>query len=493
MLQKERPGTTTTTAGRASVPVDRPAAAVDGSRPSTGPGDPGDGTGSSPGPARPTGATRTVRSEYLERTSAWRQFHERLLPGAEVVAVSCHDGERRVFRDGREIVKVYRHTPAAARKLGAGLAREHEIATHLAHRVRAHVAATTHEVIDDEWEVLRIPIIDGETVDRLLSTGRGRQVSLLRALATIVRTNLAGVAHGDVNVGNFIVGPDGRVHLIDWGRAERASRLKALAGDVLGIGPNYTGYGGFRVIARSVLLARSSPTGPFARFYARRWRTRVDRGERRNVVDHKGWFDNDIEGLVDLGDVWELAAGDRADSTVSEAWGFELVGLKGRGHRSWETTWEWIRPLVRWTGRQILDLGPDAGFAATFARLEGAASATVLAPFDNRVAAAVALARCFEVDGVGAQAVEPFEPAVATELRSGADLVISLGNTTATWLDSAAHLLLTSDAHELVVELPAERARSIAELWQHQGRKVTTIAVPDDATAILHARWRVGV
>ncbi len=497
MRQKERAGRTTavTSAGTASTagtvptvvwqPQREPERQVqreptNGSQPPAAPS-------SAPSSASP----RTVRSEHLERTGAWRRFQQRHLPDAELIAVSWHDGERRVFRDGRQIVKVYRHTPAVRLKLGAGLTREHEVARHLGERIRGEGLATTHAMLDGNWEVLRIPVIEGETVDRLLGSGRGNEVSLLRALAAIVRTNLAGVAHGDVSVGNIIVGPDSRANLLDWGRAVRAPRLRALGCDVLGVGPNRTPMA-FRNLVRSVVLARH-PTGPVARIYARRWQHRLQRGELRKVVKHKGWIDRDIAGLLDLGNVWELGATDRSRSEASEPWGYELVGLHGIGLRGWETTWERVRPRVAWGGRRVLDLGPDAGFAATFARLEGATSSLVIAPTEHRIAAASALADSFEVGDVETRMADPFEPAAAAALRSGADIIVAIGHHTASWNDTMSHLFLTSDAHELLVEVPVKRAVSLSAQWQHHGRRISEIAVTDDASVILHARWRVGV
>ncbi len=450
------------------------------------------GRGSSQ-PSQPAAGAhaRTVRSEYLERTLAWRGFQERHLPKAELISVSWHDGERRVFRDGRQIVKVYRHTPAAHLKLGAGLTREHAVARHLAEHIRGTGLATTHTMVDGDWEMLRIPVIEGETIDRLLGLGRGNEVSLLRALAAIVRTNLAGVAHGDISVGNIIVGPDGHANILDFGRAQRASRLRALACDVLGVGPNRTPVA-FRNLVRSVVLARH-PTGPLARIYARRWQRRLERGERRSVVKHKAWIDRQITGLLELGNVWELGATDRSASEASEPWGFELVGLHGIGHRGWETTWERVRTHVSWSGRHVIDLGPDAGFAATFARMEGAAASLVVAPTGHRIAAAAALAESFQLDAVTTRAADPFAPAAAAALRSGADVIVAIGHTTAQWNDTVVHLLVTSDAHELLVEVPASRAASLAAQWEHHGRRVSEIAVTDDPNVILHARWRVGM
>jgi RIO-like serine/threonine protein kinase len=78
--------------------------------------------------------------------------------------------------------------------------------------------------------------IPGIPLDRV-SPGPAMRLRIAgAALLVLARVSMAGVAHGDVVLRNFLLGPDGSVHLIDFDQAARCPRRSAFLANFLGRG-----------------------------------------------------------------------------------------------------------------------------------------------------------------------------------------------------------------------------------------------------------------
>lgn len=78
--------------------------------------------------------------------------------------------------------------------------------------------------------------IPGTPLDRVETGAIGRLRIAATACAVLARVSMAGVAHGDVVLRNFLLGPGGSVHLIDYDQAARCSRRAAFLANFLGRG-----------------------------------------------------------------------------------------------------------------------------------------------------------------------------------------------------------------------------------------------------------------
>jgi serine/threonine-protein kinase len=138
------------------------------------------------------------------------------LAGHRIEGVAGRGGSSVVYRAaGGLAVKVLRDDLRGDPEIVARFRREAEIAAAIRH-------PNVIDVVDagDWW--LAMPFVDGSSLRELAPLERSRAVALVsQAGAALDAVHAAGYVHRDVKPGNLLVGPDDRLHLIDFALARR--------------------------------------------------------------------------------------------------------------------------------------------------------------------------------------------------------------------------------------------------------------------------------
>ena len=281
---------------------------------------------------------------------------------------STHTAGRRYRADGKRFVKT------------GGESLEHEWQMLARAQGLAGVPEPLDLVLEDGEPALALRRIEGCRIDlveqnpwALLRTG-------LQAAGIVIRLAGRGVSHNDLRPENLILGTDGRLGLVDFGRAQPAARWACLAAGLLGLraGGLHPCFG-LPELVRSWIRDRLPP-----RIVCRLNRQPPERADAGPL------------GEVDepaLRDAWRLGAAADASSPGRKVayYGLSAGSLELPGERPFGPRWRAIRDAVDVRGRRVLELGCNMALLSTWLLREGAAAAVLAVDRDPQVLAAARL------------------------------------------------------------------------------------------------------
>lgn len=263
---------------------------------------------------------------------------------------SPHRGGRRHLVRGRELIKLGDEGDLLA---------EHEILTHLG-GTPGVPRVIALDSLNGEPE-LRIEWIRGRRLDQVDLSLPELVAVIGRALVMIGRLARRGVSHNDLRAENWIIGSEGRLHLVDFERARVAGPLTCLRQALLRLrgGPAI----GLGDLVRSWIRDRLPP-GLLRRL-------------RRCDPRPASLVDGPSEPRR-LERAWRRAALSGATSPGRRVAYYRLRcgGLDLPGERDFGTRWRVLRRAVDWRGQRVMELGCNLALLSIFAlRDEGAAAA----------------------------------------------------------------------------------------------------------------------
>ncbi|HEX6142705.1 MAG TPA: hypothetical protein VFZ01_08310 [Geminicoccaceae bacterium] len=234
------------------------------------------------------------------------------------------------------------------------------------------------EICDGDARLTLEPIA-GRRLDLVDLSPRRLAAVLAKATRHVLRLARRGVRHNDLRMENWILAPDGGLHLVDFERADRAPPLRCLIDGLLalrrsGDEPRL----GLLEIVCSWLRDRMPPA-----LLRRLHRSRPSIPPLEGPADEAA-----------LRQAWVLAAcSDASSPGAAVAYHRLQVGhLDLPGERDFGARWRAIASAVDWEGRRVLEIGCNLALFSTFALREHGAAAALAVDHDPTILEAAALA-----------------------------------------------------------------------------------------------------
>lgn len=308
-------------------------------------------------------------SHYLANRKKWERFvNQTFGDSAYLVNISRYSDNYRVYQLRNKIIKIRKvskvHYPRQNDLHG-----EYKLI-----QLLTNIFGLDNDpkyIHDDGWEVLSYDSIRGETLENVLPEKNfiEKIFLLYKVFIQILKFNIHGISHCDLELSNVIITEDNGVHLIDFDQAVKTSSLKALLRDMLGRDfDDVRGYGHFGRIIKSAFPRLSGVAGFFRRFMAK------DGNKEQVLMVHQLHRGEGDEELGKLENAWNFGKQSNANWPGASVAYYSLTinGHHFPGERSWALRWEPISERVNFTDKRVVEMGCNLGLFSTFARLSGA-------------------------------------------------------------------------------------------------------------------------
>jgi len=316
---------------------------------------------------------------YIDREYQWSAFIDKNIPKAHLLRWGP---QHRVFRYGKKVFKV-EMSSFGQRDSSKSLAYEYELLSSTG-TLNADFSPE-YSVIDEKWYVLEIDWINGDFLNDLIFDGNTNNIPIRKILYKLFLVSLSGIYYKQFRGRHIILGSENQIVFIDFGHAIRTNFASALWRNfaplnrvngqwVIGKVPSIM-YEVFR--NRGVLSKKCMSKEDTVDKANRRWKVNYSRVE---------------EALPAYLDVMPGDAIAAENLTLMEKKMFEAIKLNPKvaedaiefkfssygmaAHRDWGFIWDYIRNIVDFHGKEVIDIGSGMGGVCAFARIEGASKVT---------------------------------------------------------------------------------------------------------------------
>ncbi|MFL5482640.1 MAG: methyltransferase [Gemmatimonadaceae bacterium] len=311
---------------------------------------------------------------YAEEVREWDQWIAETIGSGELVSVSVHSSDCRIYRKASNVIKARRLTPASLRARVNSLEDEFLILLALAPIPEAPKPVKYGR--GSGWEYFEMTGLPPLRVsDPTFGYPKESLKDFIAVALLVFRMNCLGCSHGDLHRLNVGRNSNGTLSVFDFDQAVTGIPLRCWLRDFFGIGA-YSRMGDISLFRRAAEVAwisvfvkglRAIPvalTRPF-----RRPRSIADSTlllARVNLMNSPQ--------LDSLANAWIQAGESKASSpgTLSAYYSLDVSGVNFPGERPWVLRWTHIRRSVDFRGKRFLELGCNLGLLAAHAKLSGA-------------------------------------------------------------------------------------------------------------------------
>ncbi len=323
-------------------------------------------------------ANPNLGSDLFAEAEAWRSKAAGWLGAkAQLLHVSTHSTDARVYRLGLRILKVRRLTPATVHRRPNSLEDEFQRLRQISTGpgMPWSLPRAVRYIHESGWEALELTAIEPPPLsDPVLSPRRETWREFGRLVWAVWRLNGAGISHGDLTQANAGLNPAGQMVLLDFDQAVRASSIRCLLRDFLGVpcADQPAQYTLWDRASRLPGLGWTSRISAFRR-RLRRWRKHLPPTEGGLVARAEVRGD---PALTRLAECWQNAATSGANSPGAgiSYYSLDVRGFHLPGERPWPMRWEMLAQNINFTGRHVVELGCNLGLLSLHARATGAAA-----------------------------------------------------------------------------------------------------------------------
>ncbi len=324
---------------------------------------------------------------YMVEMETWRrQVSAWLGPEAQLIHVSSHSSDVRIYRAGTRILKVRRLTPASVSKRPCSLEDEYHLLRRLQNR--SPLPLVVPEAVDyhfePEWEALELTAVEPPiTTDPVVAPVKATVAEVWALACAVFQLNRAGVSHGDLTLDNAGRNSTGTMVLLDFDQAVFSHPFRCMLRDFIGVPCQVSA-------AQYTVWDRVCELGLVARLVraVQRVRNRLGRARLRDhlaahQIEGRAKARKDVR-LHQLAECWRLAAASGANSPGSNLayYSLDYSGMHFPGERPWVLRWEMIARGVSFRGKRLVELGCNLGLLSIHANLAGATA--VVAADSNR-------------------------------------------------------------------------------------------------------------
>ena len=313
---------------------------------------------------------------YSEEVADWDIWLAGAIgPDIELVSVSVHSSDCRIYRNGPNVWKVRRLTPASCRNRANFLEDEFLILASL-NSIR-EAPKPVQYFRQGEWESFEMTSLPALRVtDPTFGHPKESLRDFLAVAGLTFRMNRLGCSHGDLHRQNVGRNCEGTLSIFDFDQAVIGNPFRCWLRDFFGVG----------AYARmsDVSLFRRAADVAWLSFAAKALRALFNgfaspfRGLKRSddsmtsLVSRARLTGN--PNLVSLAEAWTLAARSKASSPDAPCayYSLDISGVNFPGERPWMLRWEHLKRAVDFEGKRFLELGCNLGLLSTHARLNGA-------------------------------------------------------------------------------------------------------------------------
>jgi predicted Ser/Thr protein kinase len=316
----------------------------------------------------------TIYEEYKKENQEWDLFINRILgPQAQLISVSPHTENRRIYHMGEKIAKVRKVVKETSVR-AQDLAGEYKLLSRL--NDIEGVCKNPQFFQEDGWELLSYEYTPGTSLENILNEKSLLKKEILwKILRVIISVNRHGIAHRDIKPENIIVSENGKeVSLVDFDQAQEMPPYRAVLVDILGVGaPEHLTNFNFRWLLGKTLVSWS-----FCQELVSIPFQIVRRLVRKESIPRKSpmfeYCATDNPDIKTLQEAWEIGRSSPANAPGLNLvyYSLDVAGCHFPGERSWILRWHEISRKVDFRGKRVLELGCNLGLFSAFARHKGA-------------------------------------------------------------------------------------------------------------------------
>ncbi|HLO15932.1 MAG TPA: methyltransferase domain-containing protein [Anaerolineales bacterium] len=331
---------------------------------------------------------------YLHQENKWKTYvTEQIGEGTVLLDASSDILNSRTYQLNNRVIKIRKLQSDCDSK--TKLNKEYEVESYLDNTLK-DCAFEPHYEIRNGYELLSTNYKRGMLVERLLERKELALRDVLRIVAAVLKINLKGVCHRDLKSDNIRIDPSKTISLIDFDQAIRTTPIKAIVNDFLGVGLGLpSAIHPLRRLIQRVISYKAPGLGRALRAIKKAGSSNGNATVQ--TLTEKTAMTPELSKLKTA---WELAARSNASTPGAQSayYGLTLDSYGFLGERSWESRWDAIKPVVKFEGKSILELGCNMGLFSTFMRLNGAHRAVGLDIDRDIIQAAEMIAEAFGVD-----------------------------------------------------------------------------------------------
>jgi 2-polyprenyl-3-methyl-5-hydroxy-6-metoxy-1,4-benzoquinol methylase/predicted Ser/Thr protein kinase len=223
-----------------------------------------------------------------------------------------------------------------------------------------------------EADMLVMHRVDGKPLAHSNPGILGRLIVYARLVRIVHSLARRGISHNDIHAGHVLVGPDLRVHLIDFDQATRAPYWTCVLRGLFGRRSRGATFGSVLTMLGEGInrQVRSAVARVVARMKARMARD----GTSLPVLP-----ENASPELTKMWKAWRIAQFSAASAPGRRTayYSVDFEGMHLPGEREWQPRWDLLRQVTDFHGKRVLELGCNMGLLSTYLQRYGGARATL--------------------------------------------------------------------------------------------------------------------